>query len=81
MGLCTLLLAMMIGASGASATYSGTAAASCADRLRTDPVKGWVGTLVDEHSTNRYHAIWNLIPYNSKWAYTVTAEWHMLTTA
>lgn len=55
--------------------------ASCADRLRTDPVKGWVGTLVDEHSTNRYHAIWNLIPYNSKWAYTVTAEWHMLTTA
>jgi hypothetical protein len=43
----------------------------------TDPNSGWVGTLTDQHTTNRYHAIWNLIPYNSLWQYTTTAEFHL----
>jgi hypothetical protein len=47
----------------------------------TDPNKGWTGTLVDQHSTDRRHAIWHLIPYNSQWASTVTGEWHFSTSA
>ena len=36
----------------------------------TDPTSGWVGALVDSHSTNRYHAIWTLAPYNSQYLTT-----------
>jgi len=43
----------------------------------TDPTSGWVGTLVDEHTSNRYHAIWTLKPYNSQWATTTTTEFHI----
>jgi hypothetical protein len=39
----------------------------------TDPKSGWTGQLVDAHTNNRYHAIWNLIPYNSQAA--TTAAW------
>jgi hypothetical protein len=39
----------------------------------TDPKSDWIGPLIDEHTTNRYHAIWNLIPYNSQAA--TTAAW------
>jgi hypothetical protein len=45
----------------------------------TDPNSKWVGGLIDEHTTNRHHAIWNLIPYNSQWATTSTEEFHMST--
>jgi hypothetical protein len=31
-----------------------------------DPVTGWTGPLIDEHTNNREHAIWSLIPYNSQ---------------
>jgi hypothetical protein len=40
----------------------------------TDPEKGWSGALIDQHTNNRYHAIWNLIPYNSQWATTLTVD-------
>lgn len=36
----------------------------------TDPKSGWTGPLVDEHTTNRKHAIWSLIPYNAQFATT-----------
>lgn len=45
----------------------------------TDPNSGWSGMLVDQHTTDRYHAIWNLIPYNSRWATTSTGEFHLST--
>jgi hypothetical protein len=45
----------------------------------TDPNSGWVGGLIDEHTTNRKHAIWNLRPYNSQWATTSTEEFHLST--
>lgn len=32
----------------------------------TDPNSGWYGDLIDEHTTNRYHAFWSLDPYNSR---------------
>jgi cell wall-associated NlpC family hydrolase len=34
----------------------------------TDPSSGWVGTLVDAHNTDHYHAIWHLRPYNANLA-------------
>ncbi|AVX20014.1 Putative amidase domain-containing protein [Carboxydocella sporoproducens DSM 16521] len=37
----------------------------------TDPTSGYVGNLQDQHTTDRYHAIWHLRPYNSKWTTTV----------
>lgn len=37
----------------------------------TDPqYPGWVGDLIDEHTTNRLKVIWNLKPYNAKYAIT-----------
>lgn len=47
----------------------------------TDPTSKWVGGLVDQHTYDRYHAILNLIPYNSQWATTSTEEFHMSTAA
>lgn len=32
----------------------------------TDPVSGYSGALIDQHTQNRYHAIWSLSYYNSK---------------
>lgn len=46
--------------------------------VSTDPNSGWKGTLVDQHTTDRYWAIWNLRPYNSQWASTSTTEFHIL---
>lgn len=46
----------------------------------TDPNSGWVGTLIDQHTTNRSHAIWNLRPYNAKWMTTSTEVFHLSTT-
>lgn len=43
----------------------------------TDPDSGLSGSLVDEHSSYRDHAIWNLKPYNSPWMYTTTIEFHL----
>lgn len=37
----------------------------------TDPSSGRTGTLIDQHTTNRKHAIWNLVPYNSQAQTTV----------
>lgn len=31
----------------------------------TDANSGWSGNLIDQHTTDRYHAIWHLWPYNS----------------
>ena len=31
---------------------------------------GKIGDLVDQHTTNRLHAIWHLIPYNDKYRTT-----------
>ncbi len=41
----------------------------------TDPSSGWVGDLVDAHTSNRYHAYWTLQPYNPE-HYSTT---HVLT--
>lgn len=37
----------------------------------TDPNSGSSGALQDQHTTNRYHAIWTLYPYNQNF-YTTT---------
>lgn len=42
----------------------GVSHASIVVAYGTDPAKGWVGDLVDMHSTDRYHAFWTLEPYN-----------------
>ncbi len=31
---------------------------------------GGYGDLIDQHTTDRYHAIWHLRPYNSRWSTT-----------
>jgi hypothetical protein len=36
----------------------------------TDPDSKWVGDLVDQHTTDRYHAFWTLQPYNANWQKT-----------
>jgi hypothetical protein len=36
----------------------------------TDPVKFWVGDLIDMHSNDHKHAIWSLRPYNGNLAGT-----------
>lgn len=43
----------------------------------TDPASGWYGDLVDEHTTNRYHAFWSLMPYNSQWQTTTIDLMHI----
>ena len=43
----------------------------------TDPNSGWTGVLVDAHTTGHFHAIWNLIPYNSQYQATTDA-WYDL---
>lgn len=39
----------------------------------TDPTSAWVGTLINQHVTDRYHAIWHLGPYNTQ--YSTTRVW------
>ena len=43
----------------------------------TDPNSGFIGTLVDEHTSNRKHAFWSLKPYNSNWQYTTVYFYHI----
>lgn len=43
----------------------------------TDPNSGWVGNLVDQHTTNRYHAYWTLQPYNAQASTTTIYEYHL----
>jgi cell wall-associated NlpC family hydrolase len=43
----------------------------------TDPVKGWVGDLVDTHVSEHHHAIWNLRPYNGNAAITYITVVHV----
>lgn len=45
--------------------------------MGTDPTSGWYGDLVDAHTTNRYHAIWTLEPYNAQAATTVITLVHV----
>ncbi|ABW12829.1 hypothetical protein Franean1_3427 [Parafrankia sp. EAN1pec] len=42
-----------------------------------DPESGWIGNLVDTHTTNRGKAIWHLWPYNPRASTTVTKEYHI----
>jgi len=42
-----------------------------------DPNSRWYGDLVDQHSTDRYHAFWSLRPYNSQWSTTVITKVHI----
>jgi hypothetical protein len=42
-----------------------------------DPVSGWIGSLVNSHTTNRKWAIWHLKPYNQYWSKTQMAEFHI----
>jgi cell wall-associated NlpC family hydrolase len=41
-----------------------------------DPTSGWRGTVVDEHTSDRYHAFWSLYPYNSQASTTTYYFWH-----
>ncbi|TAN32079.1 hypothetical protein EPN29_10165 [bacterium] len=43
----------------------------------TDPNSGWYGDLVDQHTTNRYHAYWTLQPYNANSSTTSIDEYHI----
>jgi Putative amidase domain len=43
----------------------------------TDPNSGFIGTLVDQHTSDRKHAFWSLKPYNSNWQYTNIAFIHI----
>jgi hypothetical protein len=43
----------------------------------TDPGSGWVGDLVDQHTTNRYHAYWTLQPYNAQASSTIIYEYRI----
>ena len=36
----------------------------------TDPDSLWQGNFVDQHSNDRHHAFWSLMPYNANWATT-----------
>lgn len=35
-----------------------------------DPKSGLTGDLTDQHTSNRFHSIWHLRPYNAQWATT-----------
>lgn len=35
-----------------------------------DPHSSYSGSYIDEHTSNRQHAFWSLIPYNSQWPTT-----------
>lgn len=41
------------------------------------PNQVWYGNYVDEHTNNRYHAFWSLLPYNSEWATTTIYFMHI----
>ena len=43
----------------------------------TDPTSGWYGDLIDEHTSNRYHAFWSLDPYNSRASTTTITLEHI----
>ncbi len=45
--------------------------------MGTDPNSGYYGNLIDAHTTNRYHAIWTLKPWNSKYASTTIYFMHV----
>jgi hypothetical protein len=45
--------------------------------IGTDPNSGWYGNYQDQHSNNRKHAFWSLIPYNSQWATTTISYFHI----
>jgi hypothetical protein len=40
----------------------------------TDPTSGWYGNYINQHTTDRRHAFWSLMPYNSQWPST-TIKW------
>ena len=42
-----------------------------------DPNSGVYGDLVDQHTTNRKHAIWTLQPYNPNWQTTIYGILHL----
>jgi hypothetical protein len=42
-----------------------------------DPDSGWCGDLVDQHTTDRYHAFWTLQPYNPDWQTTLIGLWRV----
>lgn len=42
-----------------------------------DPDSKWCGDLVDQHTTDRYHAFWTLQPYNANWQTTKIGLWHV----
>jgi len=43
----------------------------------TDPNSGWVGDMVDTHTSNHYHAYWTLQPYNSQYYSTQIQTIHI----
>jgi len=42
-----------------------------------DPTYGYTGTLIDQHTYDRYHEIWTLYPTNSLWASTSVSYVHI----
>jgi hypothetical protein len=45
--------------------------------IGTDPSSGYYGNVIDQHTSDRYHAIWTLMPYNSKRASTKIRFMHI----
>jgi hypothetical protein len=43
----------------------------------SDPISGWYGNYQDQHSNNRHHAFWSLLPYNSQWQTTTVTFVHV----
>jgi hypothetical protein len=42
-----------------------------------DPTSCWLGSLVDQHTTDRYHAFFTLQPYNANWQTTRIGRWRV----
>lgn len=51
-------------------TGEGISHATIQVSVGTDPVSQYFGTLVDQHTNDRYHAIYTLQPYNANWMTT-----------
>jgi hypothetical protein len=45
--------------------------------IGTDPNSGWYGNVIDQHTTDRYHAFWSLLPYNADASTTTYQLWHI----
>jgi hypothetical protein len=45
--------------------------------IGTEPNSGWYGNFQDQHTTDRYHAFWSLLPYNSQWSTTTITFVHV----